>query len=160
MRSDTSNEDSSKRSNICASNERPTNPSNATAPVEGQVGTAQSVSNEAYESFVLSRVKPGVEIAGEITPLKAHLDHMALGAAGEVGELVDAIKRFTIYNKPLNYDNVIEELGDLEFYMQGIRGACMITRGEVLAANIAKLTTRYPKTYTDQHAIERKDKQT
>ena len=44
--------------------------------------------------------------------------HACLGIIGEIGELADAIKRWRIYENPLNQENVLEELGDLRFYMQ------------------------------------------
>lgn len=87
-----------------------------------------------------------------------HHVHMALGIAGEAGELVDAIKKHVIYNQPLNIVNVIEELGDLEWYMEGLRASLGITREQTLTQNIAKLNKRYPKQYTDADAQNRADK--
>lgn len=87
-----------------------------------------------------------------------HLVHMALGIAGEAGELVDVIKKATIYNRTLDRKNIIEELGDLEWYMQGLRSWLGVTREQVLQYNIEKLNLRYPQRYTDQAAQERADK--
>lgn len=93
-----------------------------------------------------------------MTPLKADLDHMVMGIAGESGELVDAVKKHTIYNKPLDLDNVIEEMGDLEFYLEGLRQILGLSREEILAYNIKKLTKRYQDGYSDKAAQERADK--
>jgi len=50
-------------------------------------------------------------------------------------------------------------MGDLEFYMEGLRQGLGITREEVLAHNIAKLSKRYSSgSYSDKHAQERADK--
>ena len=84
---------------------------------------------------------------------------MALGISGEAGELLDAIKKSVIYLRPLDIPNIIEELGDLEFYMEGLRERLNITREQVLQNNINKLTIRYGKMYSDKSANERKDKQ-
>jgi NTP pyrophosphatase (non-canonical NTP hydrolase) len=85
--------------------------------------------------------------------------HMAIGISGEAGELLDAIKKQVIYRKPLDRENVLEELGDLEFYMEGIRQGLGITREQCLEANIAKLGKRYEgMKYTDGAAQERADK--
>ena len=111
-----------------------------------------------YPEFVASKVKAGSDIMFQCTPLKAHLNHMAMGVCGEAGELVDAIKKFTMYNKPLDRANVVEELGDLEFYMEGLRASLKITREETLAANQAKLSKRYKEGFTDAEAAERSDK--
>jgi NTP pyrophosphatase (non-canonical NTP hydrolase) len=84
---------------------------------------------------------------------------MSLGLAGEVGELLDALKKFAIYGKPLDQANVIEELGDIEFYLAGVRDELRIDRQTCLAANVAKLSKRYPTgSYTNSQAIERADK--
>jgi NTP pyrophosphatase (non-canonical NTP hydrolase) len=83
---------------------------------------------------------------------------MAVGVSGEAGELLDAVKKHAIYNLPLDRDNVIEELGDLEFYLRGIRLNLVITRYECLLSNIKKLRKRYGKKYSNRAAKERKDK--
>ena len=112
-----------------------------------------------YSNFVAKLAKPGHSIILELTPDAAHNLHMAVGIAGESGELLDAVKKQAIYGKPLDLENVIEELGDLEFYMQGLRDGLGITRDEVLLANIAKLSRRYPQaSYSNQAAQDRADK--
>lgn len=103
----------------------------------------------------------GEMVAGGYEELRVKFDlvHMALGIAGEAGELVDAVKRHTIYNKPLDVANVIEELGDLEWYMEGLRQRLAITREQVLEANIEKLQKRYAeKKYSNEAAVARADK--
>ena len=98
-----------------------------------------------HQEMVRALCKPGADIKSELTPTDCHLIHMAIGLSGEAGELLDAIKKPTIYRKPLDPDNVIEELGDLEFYMEGLRQALGITRQQTLEHNIAKLSKRYGK---------------
>jgi len=112
-----------------------------------------------HAHMVLALVKPGEEIVATFTPSSAHILHMAVGVSGEAGELLDAIKKNVFYNKPLDRANVIEELGDLEFYMSGLRQGLGITRDEVLEANIQKLFKRYASgSYSDKQAQERADK--
>jgi uncharacterized protein YabN with tetrapyrrole methylase and pyrophosphatase domain len=53
---------------------------------------------------------------------------------------------------------MVEELGDLEFYMERIRQIVGITREETLKANIEKLSVRYGKTYSNEAAQARADK--
>jgi len=84
---------------------------------------------------------------------------MATGVSGEAGELLDAVKKAVIYDKILDRDNVIEELGDLEFYMEGVRQLLEISREETLSRNMEKLVVRYHNyQYSDAAAQERKDK--
>jgi len=112
-----------------------------------------------HPELVQALTKPGADIVATLTPNDAHLLHMAVGIAGEGGELLDAVKKAAIYRKPIDRENVIEELGDLEFYMEGLRQGLGITRQEVLEHNIAKLSKRYSSgTYSDKHAQERADK--
>lgn len=118
-----------------------------------------------HPALVAALVKPGPDIVAQMTPDKADLWHAATGVAGEAGELLDAIKKVAIYNKPLDVDNVIEELGDLEFYMEQLRQRLSkllgrtVTREECLQANIEKLSQRYESlTYSDKAAQERADK--
>ena len=74
-------------------------------------------------------------------------------------DLPDAVKKAVIYQKPLDMKNVVEELGDLEFYMEGLRQGLGITREETLEANIKKLKVRYDGLkYSDKSAQERADK--
>lgn len=104
--------------------------------------------------------KPGEDILAQMTPQKCHLDHMVKGVAGEAGELVDAIKRFTMYNKELDRCNVVEELADLRFYMAGIMSDLSITEDELLEQENRKLGSRYASGgYSDQQAQARADKQ-
>lgn len=115
---------------------------------------------EGYSSMVRALAKPGVEIAAEMNAARAHVLHMAVGIAGEAGQLLDAIKKHVIYGKELDLENVIEELGDLEFYMDGLRQGISVSREECLSSNIQKLGKRYASgSYTDQQAQERADKQ-
>jgi len=117
----------------------------------------------SYSAMVLALAKPGADIIATMTPSSVHMLHMAVGISGEAGELLDAVKKTTVYNKPLDRDNVVEELGDLEFYMEGLRQGLGISREETLNANIVKLTTgpkaRYKGgVYTDAAAQARADK--
>jgi len=115
--------------------------------------------NVTHPELVAALAKPGADIVATLTAEDAHSLHMAVGIAGEAGELLDAVKKAAIYRKPIDRENVVEELGDLEFYMEGLRQGLGITRQEVLDHNIAKLSKRYSSgTYSDKHAQERADK--
>jgi NTP pyrophosphatase (non-canonical NTP hydrolase) len=111
-----------------------------------------------YPEFVSSISKPGEEILSQLTPEDAHLIHMVMGVSGEVGELLDAVKKAVIYRKPMDIKNVIEELGDIEFFLQGIRNSFRFSRDEIIAANVGKLSRRYPNGYSNQAAVTRADK--
>lgn len=112
-----------------------------------------------FDHMVKSLVKPGLEIFDSLGPAKCNLLHALLGLCGEVGEIDDTIKKHVIYNQPLDRENLIEELGDMEFYLAQLRQAIDTDRDFVLQQNMSKLAKRYPNfSYTDAHAKNRLDK--
>jgi len=112
-----------------------------------------------YSGFVKSLAKKGEDIVATLTPQKVDLLHHAVGISGEAGELLDAVKKHVVYNKDVDRENVVEELGDLKFYTQGIMNNLGITHAEIEASNRKKLEARYASlTYTDEAAQLRADK--
>lgn len=87
------------------------------------------------------------------------LIHVALGLGGEAGEFVDAIKKHVIYGKELDEQNLIEEAGDMCWYIALLCHILGIEFEQVLQQNIQKLAKRYPQGYTDFNAVLRLDKQ-
>lgn len=115
--------------------------------------------NLTYSQFVTKLIKDPEEIKESLTPQKINLLHMVLGISGEAGEILDSIKKYVIYNKPIDLINIIEELGDLLFYIEGIKNELHITEKEILSYNVTKLSKRYESlSYSDKDAVERKDK--
>jgi NTP pyrophosphatase (non-canonical NTP hydrolase) len=106
-----------------------------------------------YSAFVNGKFKS--------MPLaKEDLLHAAVGISGEAGEVLDAIKKHYFYNKPLDITNVVEELGDIEFYMQAMRMCLRLDRKQILIHNMEKLSKRYGTgSYSDAQAQARADKQ-
>lgn len=84
--------------------------------------------------------------------------HAAVGIAGEAGEVVDAVKKFWVYNKPLDTENLKEELGDIMFYMQKLCNMYGWDLADIQYANEEKLRKRYPEGYSDAAAQARADK--
>ena len=113
-----------------------------------------------YADMVEALCKSGYDIIMELTADKAHALHMAVGISGESGELLDCIKKHTMYNKPIDQENLVEELGDIEFYLEGLRQVFGVTREEVLVINQAKLENRYSSgKYSNEQAQARADKE-
>lgn len=111
-----------------------------------------------HPELVEKLVKPPSKILFDLNLRAVNLIHMVMGIGGETGELVDAIKKHTVYGRPLDIQNVIEELGDLEFYMEGLRQELGLSRKQILDANIVKLQKRYSDGYSDKAAHDRADK--
>lgn len=99
------------------------------------------------------------EIIASLLPWKMNVLHASVGISGEAGELLDAVKKAVIYNKQMDINNIIEELGDLEFYMEQLRQELGIHRETTLQANMDKLAIRYEgMKYSDEAAQARADK--
>ena len=100
--------------------------------------------------------------------------HAVAGIVTEAGELQDALKKHLFYGRPLDRTNLIEELGDLMWYVallcdeiakqetpwpisedqgQVTTGADVLA--DVLARNIAKLKARYAGKFTETRAENR-----
>jgi len=114
--------------------------------------------DKVHGELVARLAKPGEEIMKTMTPQKCHLLHMAMGIAGEVGEVVDLVKKMVFYDKVIDTDKFREEMGDVEFYMRGLRDSLGITKDSILNNNITKLDARYSSgSYSNEQAINRAD---
>lgn len=115
---------------------------------------------DQYCEFVRGKKKHPKDIISEMNPGKADMLHMAVGVSKEAGELLDAIARVAFYNKPVDRENVVEELGDLEFFMEGIRQRLHISREETISHNAKKLGARYASgSFSNEQANARADKE-
>lgn len=143
-------------------NQEPDGPKNEYDPYEGlELFEDYDVEHvdRHHQKLVQRLAKPGDDIVNQMTPSEAHLLHMAVGVAGEAGELLDCIKKHVIYKQDLDEKNVVEEIGDLQFYIQGILNELQLNPSLTRMHNIIKLEKRYGETYSDEAAQERADKQ-
>jgi len=81
--------------------------------------------------------------------------HMTLGMVTEASELADVFKKRLAYNKPIDWVNVREEIGDILWYLANFCRMHNIDIEEVMGTNIAKLKARYPDKFTEDNAINR-----
>lgn len=107
--------------------------------------------SKSYKAWALTKDRK-YENKGE------RLIHGALGSAGEVGELVDAIKKHVMYGKDLDKEHLKEELGDCLWYFSILLDEIGSSFEEVMQMNHDKLEKRYPSGYTNEAAIVRADK--
>lgn len=85
-----------------------------------------------HPELVKALAKPGLDIANSLTSVEADLWHHATGVSGECGELLEPLMNYPV---GVDRDNLVEELGDLEFYLEGIRQNRWIERDETVPAN-------------------------
>lgn len=112
-----------------------------------------------YTEFVSKVAKDFGEAGISVRSEHADILHATLGIAGEAGEIVDAVKKTIIYNKPLDRDNLIEETGDVLWYVALMCIGLGVSMEEIMQNNYQKLIKRYPNAnYSDANAIARMDK--
>jgi NTP pyrophosphatase (non-canonical NTP hydrolase) len=86
------------------------------------------------------------------------LTEYSLGLTGEAGEVVDKIKKFVYHDHLLDDEGIIEELGDLLWYLTRIAAALEYDLESVAYGNVRKLKKRYPEGFSATASIERVDK--
>lgn len=86
--------------------------------------------------------------------------HATIGLSTESGELLDTLKKHIFYNDDIDITNIIEELGDICWYISiaihslnqyGVN----IDLENIQKRNISKLKARYPEKFTTEKAIHR-----
>jgi phosphoribosyl-ATP pyrophosphohydrolase len=103
---------------------------------------------------ILNKLEP-------VTPATAyetvHSDtlHGIIGVATEAGELVERLISMALEPDKDHKTNLIEELGDLLFYLTLVMSANGLSFEAVLQANAAKLQERYAGKFTHLRALHR-----
>lgn len=98
---------------------------------------------QSYHIDMVSNLKKrGEAVIDDLTPQTADLLHMAVGFSGEVAELMACLQPVFCQTASLDRENLIEELGDMEFYLQGIREILGLPRVDVSARLIPDLLPR------------------
>lgn len=87
------------------------------------------------------------------------VDHARGGVCEEAGELSTCLKRHVVYGQELDIINLVEELGDLRFFMQAVMNLFNIDEQQVLQRNADKLSKRYKSlAWSGEAATAREDK--
>lgn len=87
--------------------------------------------------------KRALHTAAEGYSQRDNVIHAALGAGGETGEIEDHVKKVAFNGRLLDRDHLIEEVGDVMWYLNLLVASLCTTWDHVLSVNIAKLETRY-----------------
>jgi len=112
-----------------------------------------------YQQLAQRTCLPNYEkLSNNINPVLQHVLHAHMGISSEAGEIGDAIKKHFIYGQPIDINNLIEECGDLLWYISLMVSACGSTMERTMEMNIVKLQKRYPEKFTEFLAKERLDK--
>ena len=88
-------------------------------------------------------------------PFDQLLINAALGLSGEVGEVNDLLKKHLFQGHQLDKEKVINELGDIAWYLAEAATALDIKLEDIFVKNIAKLKERYPEGFDSDRSINR-----
>jgi len=83
----------------------------------------------------------------------------ALGLAGESGEVADHVKKARFQDHTLDPDYIINELGDILWYVATTAFGLGVPLSDVMKRNIQKLLDRYPHGFEAERSINRKEEQ-
>src|SRR5208337_2084108 len=86
---------------------------------------------------------------------KLRLLHALTGMTTEIGELQDQFKKHIFYGKELYIINIVEELGDLFWYIAILCDEIETPFEEIWEKNILKLKKRYEGKFTETKAENR-----
>ncbi len=90
----------------------------------------------------------------------ACLENALLGIAGEAGEIVDYVKKVKYQGHPYDPKVMLDEMGDLLFYIANLARICGYTLQEIAEHNEQKLHARYPDGFEESRSIHRQKKET
>jgi len=83
------------------------------------------------------------------------LGNCGLGIAGEAGEVADIIKKHLYQGHPLDKRHIVEELGDVAWYVAVCAFTVDTSLEDVLKENVRKLKRRYPDGFSEERSIHR-----
>ena len=83
------------------------------------------------------------------------LANAGLGLTGEAGEVADIIKKHLYQGHDLPRDKIVEELGDLMWYVSLTTSLIGVDLKAVMQANIEKLWRRYPNGFRPEDSVHR-----
>lgn len=85
----------------------------------------------------------------------AKLENACLGLAGEAGEVCDILKKYLFQGHKFDRSHLIEEAGDIAWYLAELAAGLGVELEEILIQNIAKLRRRYPQGFDPERSIHR-----
>jgi len=83
------------------------------------------------------------------TPEELDLEHSIIGLSTEAGELLDALKKHKYYGRPLDVQNLKEEIGDCLWYLAILCDSIDYDFETAMDDNMIKLSVRYPDKFQD-----------
>lgn len=83
------------------------------------------------------------------------LRNAAYGLNGEAGEVIDLLKKHEFQGHPLKTESLVDELGDLLWYIALACDALGVKLEDAMRYNVDKLRKRYPEGFDAERSIHR-----
>lgn len=83
------------------------------------------------------------------------IENGVMGLCGEAGECIDILKKVEFQEHEFDPNRLIDELGDVLWYVAQTATGLGITLEDVGQGNIKKLEKRYPQKFTAERSIHR-----
>ena len=80
-----------------------------------------------------------------------------LGLTGEAGEVADEVKKCMYQGHPWQPSKIVEELGDVLWYVALMADLMNVPLEYVMQANIEKLERRYPDGFSPEASVNREE---
>ena len=88
---------------------------------------------------------------------RGHLFNGVLGLSGEAGECADLVKKHYFQDGRPMIDRLVDELGDVLWYVAETAAAMNVTLEEVAQRNVEKLKRRYPEGFEAENSLHREE---
>lgn len=82
-----------------------------------------------------------------------------MGLNGEAGECIDIVKKHYFQGHELNKLKLLDELGDVLWYIAETATGLGVEMNEIAEHNIAKLRARYPQGFSAERSINRESEE-
>ena len=89
--------------------------------------------------------------------LKDQLNNYVFGLVGEVGEVVDLLKKFFYHGHEVDSNRLKSELGDILWYVSAVASLFNINLQDIAQGNVEKLEKRYPNGFSSEASIKREE---
>ena len=101
-----------------------------------------------YQQLAMTTLNPKLE-------KKDILINGVMGLCGESGEAIDIVKKHLAQGHALDREHLIDELGDIAWYLAETAMVLDVSLEEVLTRNIEKLKKRYPEGFDTEKSLQR-----
>lgn len=85
---------------------------------------------------------------------RGHLLNSAVGMSCEAGEVLQSIQRSIFCGKPLDTDHIVEECGDVLWYISYLLTTLNVSLNDCMILSLNKCYDRYPNRVIDQHVLD------